>query len=114
MRVCGCAEAVCAWPRSMDALHRRQVRWSATGGRPVCGIAGFVEYGGSINRDELHARATGMATSLLHRGPDDAGTWTDEQVQVALSFRRLSIIDLSSAGAQPMVSSDGRYVLVFN
>ena len=55
-----------------------------------------------------------MGQALLHRGPDDSGLWTDAAHGLALSFRRLSIIDLSPAGHQPMVSHDGRYVLAFN
>jgi len=55
-----------------------------------------------------------MAQALKHRGPDDSGTWIDSEVGVTLAHRRLSIIDLSSAGAQPMTSSSGRYLIVFN
>ena len=55
-----------------------------------------------------------MATPLNHRGPDDAGNWIHRERAVAFAFRRLAIIDTSPAGAQPMVSATGRYVLVFN
>ncbi len=55
-----------------------------------------------------------MATSLAHRGPDDEGVWVDAHVGVALGHRRLSILDLSTEGHQPMVSASGRYVVVFN
>ncbi len=55
-----------------------------------------------------------MADQLAHRGPDDAGYWADPDVGVGLGFRRLSIIDLSPAGHQPMCSESGRYVIVFN
>ena len=55
-----------------------------------------------------------MAEVIHHRGPDDCGMWTDMVSGVALAFRRLSIIDLSPTGHQPMVSPDGRYVIVFN
>jgi len=55
-----------------------------------------------------------MANRLRHRGPDDAGEWADPAAGIALAFRRLSIIDLSSAGHQPMLSHSGRYVMVFN
>src|SRR5690606_28569001 len=49
-----------------------------------------------------------------HRGPDDSGLWVDERVGVALAHRRLSIIDLTPQGHQPMVSHTGRYVIVYN
>jgi asparagine synthase (glutamine-hydrolysing) len=55
-----------------------------------------------------------MAGTLAHRGPDDSGVWIDGAAGVALGFRRLSIIDLSSAGHQPMLSPDGRYIIVYN
>ena len=55
-----------------------------------------------------------MATSLVHRGPDDFGEWTDPLTGIALGFRRLAIVDLSPAGHQPMVSASGRYVIAFN
>lgn len=55
-----------------------------------------------------------MASTLTHRGPDDSGEWCDPAAGVAFGFRRLSIIDLSPAGHQPMISASGRYVIVFN
>jgi asparagine synthase (glutamine-hydrolysing) len=55
-----------------------------------------------------------MADQLVHRGPDDSGVWVDGEAGIALGFRRLSIVDLSPAGHQPMTSSSGRYVIVFN
>lgn len=55
-----------------------------------------------------------MAGALAHRGPDDAATWTDGDAGVAFGFRRLAILDLTSAGAQPMHSANGRWVIVFN
>lgn len=58
--------------------------------------------------------ANRMAHAIIHRGPDDAGVWMDGAEGVALAHRRLSILDLSPAGHQPMVSACGRYVLTFN
>jgi asparagine synthase (glutamine-hydrolysing) len=55
-----------------------------------------------------------MAETLRHRGPNDAGVWADADAGIALSMRRLAILDLSTAGHQPMESSSGRYVIVFN
>lgn len=80
----------------------------------MCGIAGCLERAAATGEDELRARARAMSSALAHRGPDDDGAWADAGVGVALGFRRLAILDLTSAGAQPMTSADGRYVLVFN
>jgi asparagine synthase (glutamine-hydrolysing) len=77
----------------------------------VCGLAGFAALGGVLP-DGSAAVAAAMAGELLHRGPDDAGVWSDERV--ALAFRRLAIIDLSATGAQPMRSESGRLTIVFN
>jgi asparagine synthase (glutamine-hydrolysing) len=55
-----------------------------------------------------------MSESLSHRGPDDAGTWVDGDAGIAFGHRRLSVLDLSPAGHQPMISASGRYVVVFN
>jgi len=78
----------------------------------MCGIAGFVRWPGPA--PELEAAAGTMAAALVHRGPDDGGVWADPAAGVAFAFRRLSIIDLSPAGHQPMVSACGRFTLVFN
>lgn len=76
----------------------------------MCGIAGFWSTGALPDAGVL-AR---MADTLVHRGPDDAGGWVDESAGIGLAHRRLSILDLSPAGHQPMVSASGRYVIVFN
>jgi asparagine synthase (glutamine-hydrolysing) len=79
----------------------------------MCGITGFIQYKGGT-REELARRCQNMADTIAHRGPDAGGVWVDASFPVALGHRRLSIIDLSEAGAQPMESSSGRYVLSFN
>lgn len=74
----------------------------------MCGIAGYWSTArGSVD-------ATAMADTLLHRGPDDGGAWADHDVGIALSHRRLAIVDLSPLGHQPMASEDGRWMIVFN
>lgn len=80
----------------------------------MCGIAGFVDARRSSNADEMKADSSRMTERLHHRGPDACGTWVDPQAGVALGHRRLSILDLSPAGAQPMHSASGRYVSAFN
>lgn len=75
----------------------------------MCGIAGF--WGKCAHADQV-ARA--MGNKIAHRGPDSFGEWCDDAAGVALAHRRLSIIDLSQAGHQPMHSHDGRYVLTYN
>lgn len=76
----------------------------------MCGISGIVKL--AINDEALYAPIERMNQALAHRGPDDEGIWVEGPV--ALGHRRLSIIDLSSAGHQPMLSPDGNLVLVFN
>ncbi|MDZ7793202.1 MAG: hypothetical protein U5P10_05755 [Spirochaetia bacterium] len=62
-----------------------------------------------------HTQALEKTTSsLTHRGPDDRNFWSDPAVGIALGHQRLSIIDLSVEGRQPMVSASGRYVLAYN
>jgi asparagine synthase (glutamine-hydrolysing) len=79
----------------------------------MCGIAGVLDLrGGAGERLERAARA--MNDSLAHRGPDDQGVWSDAAVGIALAHRRLSIVDLSPAGHQPMVSACGRFIMIYN
>jgi len=78
----------------------------------MCGIAGLLgPPGDPVERAGMAAR---MAETLVHRGPDDFGSWADPSGEAALGFQRLSILDLSSEGHQPMTSSDGRFTIVFN
>ena len=79
----------------------------------MCGITGFVSYPGQENENKVDV-IDKMTSKLLHRGPDDGGTWIDHSNNIAFGHRRLSIIDLSSAGHQPMLSSCKRFVVVFN
>ena len=80
----------------------------------MCGIAGFLELERRSGTQALEAVAQAMAAKLVHRGPDARGVFVDADAGVALSHTRLSIIDLSPAGAQPMTSACGRYVLTYN
>ena len=79
----------------------------------MCGICGIVWRDGTT-AGELGSDVRRMAQSLHHRGPDDGAAWTDAEAGVAFGFRRLSIIDLSPAGRQPMISASGRTVLCYN
>ena len=79
----------------------------------MCGIAGVLS-STAKPREQLERDAVAMADSLAHRGPDDHGVWSDAEAGVALTHRRLSIIDLSPAGHQPMISADGRFIVSFN
>ena len=80
----------------------------------MCGISGFLESPGRRRQQEYGHIAGRMADALTHRGPDDRGVWADPDAGIAFGHRRLAILDLSSAGRQPMRSACGRYVIVFN
>ena len=79
----------------------------------MCGLTGFWQPG-NFSADAAQAAAMKMADRIDHRGPDDAGVWIENGAGIALAHRRLSILDLSPAGHQPMVSPSGRYVIAFN
>jgi asparagine synthase (glutamine-hydrolysing) len=79
----------------------------------MCGISGLCDFQARPS-NSLRDICERMSNALHHRGPDDSGVWVDEYGQVALGHRRLSILDLSVAGRQPMMSACGRYVIVFN
>lgn len=78
----------------------------------MCGIAGFTAQ--SFSHEAVESLAWRMADRLAHRGPDHRGVWQDRTLPLALAHRRLSIVDQTSAGVQPMATLDGRAVLVFN
>lgn len=81
----------------------------------MCGITGFMDPSARrMNGEELIPTVTRMAEAICHRGPDDQGVWTDAEAGLALGFRRLSILDLSPTGHQPMFSADERYTMVYN
>src|SRR5579864_3354462 len=80
----------------------------------MCGIAGFIAGRAQATAPQLADIAGAMNRSLQHRGPDDDGVWIDAETGAVLVHRRLSIVDLSMAGHEPMISADGRYVLVYN
>lgn len=75
----------------------------------MCGLAGF------LNRQAPNgALAVAMANALSHRGPDSCGLWCDPEAGLALAHRRLAILDVSPAGAQPMLSTCGKYIIALN
>jgi asparagine synthase (glutamine-hydrolysing) len=77
----------------------------------MCGIAGVFDPRHGLDLDVIVGR---MAAVLEHRGPDDAGVYLDRAAAIGLGHRRLSILDLSPHGRQPMTSPSGRYVIVYN
>jgi asparagine synthase (glutamine-hydrolysing) len=80
----------------------------------MCGIAGSLTSRKPEQQRGIRDVAVEMAETLHHRGPDDQGVWVDEEVGIALAHTRLSILDLSPLGHQPMVSRSGRFIIVFN
>ena len=79
----------------------------------MCGFAGFITRS-TLKRECLESRVEAMNKAIAARGPDDACVWVDPDAGIALGHRRLSIIDLSPMGRQPMVSRSGRYIIAFN
>lgn len=80
----------------------------------MCGIAGWWKKPGAGLEEKPSVWAEKMAAALRHRGPDSQGVWEDVSSGFGLGHRRLAIVDLSEAGHQPMISRDGRWVLVYN
>lgn len=79
----------------------------------MCGIVGFL--GGDFSADKTREETLGrMSDTLITRGPDSAGDWSDPKQRISLAHRRLAVVDLSDAGHQPMSSSSGRYVMTYN
>jgi asparagine synthase (glutamine-hydrolysing) len=80
----------------------------------MCGFVGFWDGSSGLASSEATEIVERMAAMLVHRGPDDGGSWIDERAGLALGHRRLSIVELSLLGHQPMPSASGRYVVAFN
>src|SRR5579862_7715921 len=80
----------------------------------MCGIAGLWDRRRRSAPGALAATVAAMTDTMLHRGPDAGDLWCDGEAGLALGHRRLSIVDLSPTGAQPMVSSCGRFVISYN
>ncbi|MEM9636050.1 MAG: asparagine synthetase B, partial [Pseudomonadota bacterium] len=79
----------------------------------MCGITGYLARPGD-NASVMDARVQDMMQAVAYRGPDSQGHWVDPETGIALGHLRLAIVDLSDAGAQPMTSASGRYVMVYN
>jgi asparagine synthase (glutamine-hydrolysing) len=77
----------------------------------MCGITGIF---GNLRKEEFEYSINRMSDLLAHRGPDDSGVWVDKEDGVAFGHQRLSILDLSSAGHQPMTSPCGQFTVIFN
>jgi asparagine synthase (glutamine-hydrolysing) len=80
----------------------------------MCGLTGFFIFNKSIDRNKLTNNLNEMTSALIHRGPDSQNIWINNRNTLGLGHTRLSIRDLSSLGTQPMLSSCGRYVIVYN
>lgn len=80
----------------------------------MCGFVGFLTAGQWARDEAAPGLLARMANTIVHRGPDSAGYWHDTASGIALGHRRLAIVELSPAGAQPMHSACGRYALAFN
>ncbi len=80
----------------------------------MCGFTGYLAANPGLTAPQAQQVLQHMANAIEHRGPDSDGYWADPAVGIGLAHRRLAIVDLSPAGAQPMASASGRYVLAFN
>ncbi len=80
----------------------------------MCGIAGLIDCEARLDDAALAAQVITMRDCLAHRGPDDSGVLVEPGLRLALGHRRLTIVDLTDSGAQPMTSACGRYTIVYN
>ena len=77
----------------------------------MCGLTGILRFHGALTASDIEALSV-MTDAIAHRGPDGSGQWHDNHT--ALGHRRLSILDLSAEGAQPMRSKNGRFIIAYN
>ena len=77
----------------------------------MCGFAGV--FSRDLSREILYEIVDKMSDSLTHRGPDDRGNWTDYNLGLSISHQRLSILDISDKGSQPMISKNENFILCF-
>ena len=80
----------------------------------MCGLAGFLSVSGQLAHNEWESTLRKMGDAIHHRGPDDSGVWVEPDSGIGMVHQRLSILDLSPAGHQPMQANSGRFALVFN
>ena len=80
----------------------------------MCGFVGFIGRKSFKDKDTAKRTLTLMSNSIAHRGPDSSGYWMNEEGSIALAHRRLSILDLTRAGSQPMQSKSKRYIVAYN
>ncbi|NLL17709.1 MAG: asparagine synthetase B, partial [Clostridia bacterium] len=80
----------------------------------MCGISGFLKCNTANTEESFKNSIDKMNATLVHRGPDNDGRWYDMEAGIALGHRRLSIIDVSPEGNEPMMSAGGRYVITYN
>lgn len=80
----------------------------------MCGFAGFLEAASCRDLGDAQDFLRRMSNAIIHRGPDSDGCWLDASAGIGLAHRRLAIVDLSPAGAQPMAAASGRFMLAFN
>lgn len=92
----------------------KYLAWHFGGTKSTCGIAGILNFKSRPGAQSCLEIARAMGRALIHRGPDGEGHWHDTDAGIAFAHRRLAIIDLSPTGAQPMISANGRYVLITN
>ena len=80
----------------------------------MCGLTGFWEFSSLNAAEKQKSFLKKMTSAITHRGPNSDGIWQDEAHNVNLGHRRLSIIDLTQAGHQPMISQNGQLTLIYN